>query len=219
MKKIIMLLLAMSICFWLGQRYVEPSAPLDFKSASVTNKPNDELLQLEQRYQQLLSERASLVGSSSSHSSASARLYPKRVLPPMPTKEQIDKMVQDHKDFYTKVDVRDLYNVFSKKFEEESRNSEASAERESLIYGLHSKLPELQKYTLKSVECRDEHCRVEVFYQQLSDMDSVVTDFYDAIGQSEFGGLFLGGAENVGAPERNLMAVYIGLNAESSFYD
>lgn len=219
MGKVILLLLAMAISFWLGRSYVMPSVPLASHSISVINEPNAELLKLEQRYQQLLSERASLVSSSSSHSSTSARTYPKRVLPPMPTKEQIDKMVQDRMEFYKTVDVKNIYNVFSKKFEEESRSVEASAEREALIYELHSKLPELQKYTLKSVECRDEHCRVEVFYQQLSDMDSVVSDFYDSIGQSEFSGLFLGSAENITAPERNLMAVYISINAESSFYD
>lgn len=219
MKKIILLLLAMALSFSFGRFYVEsPALPVQH-STLVINESNTELMKLEQRYQQLLSERASLVSSSGSHSSVNAKVYPKRVLQPMPTKEQLEKMVQDRMDFYKKVDVKKIYEVFSRKFEEESRNSETSAEREALIHELHAKLPGLQKYTLKSVECRDEHCRVEVFYQLPSDVDSVGSDFYDSISQSEFAGLFLGSAEQITAQETNVAAVYLSIDANSSFYD
>lgn len=219
MKKITFFLLVAVFSFSLGRFYVKsPAIPVQ-QSAPIINETNTELIKLEQRYQQLLLERTSLMSSGSSSASAQLKTYPKRVVLPMPTKEQIDKMVQDRMEFYKKVDVKNIYNVFSKKFEEESRSVEASAEREALIYELHSKLPDLQKYTLKSVDCRDEHCRVEIFYQLLSDMDSVVSDFNDAIFHSEFAGLFSGGAENIAAPERNLMAVYISIKPESSFYD
>lgn len=219
MRNFIFVLIGVTICFLVGawqQKGEQLGNAYVSEPESITK--DDELAKLHLKYSDLNKELSLLNNEGTAQvpvDVAASPILTRKVY----AKEEVDRKIGAMMDFYQSVDPMKASEIIARGFEAESVELELKEKRESALRQHYINSPEFNKYSVKSIECRSGHCRVEVFYNSLQEVENVVSDINSVMENDDYGSLFYGSAESAIDPQKKTVSVYLPLTQESSLYD
>lgn len=218
MRNIFLVWLGMLIFFLVGMFQSKSVSQTKVSVSVVTPIKDKELIGLQSKYRNLNKELSLLNNEGAAQVKVDSVASP-ILIRKVYAKEEVDRKVGVMMDFYKSVDPMKASEFIARGFEAEPEDLELKEKRESALRQHYINSPEFNKYSVKSIECRSEHCRVEVFYNSLQEVENVVSDINSVMDNDDYRPLFYGSAESAIDPQKKTVSVYLPLTQESSLYD
>lgn len=218
MRNVLLVSLGMFIFFLVGMFQSKSTSQPKVSVSVETRIKDEELIGLHFKYRDLNKELSLLNNEGAAQVNVDSVASPVSIRK-VYAKEEVDRKVGAMMDFYKSVDPMKASEIIAKGFEVEPEELELKERRESALRQHYINSPEFNKYSVKSIECRSEHCRVEVFYNSLQEVENVVSDINSIVENNDYGPLFYGSAESAVDPQKKTISVYLPLTQESSLYD
>lgn len=134
------------------------------------------------------------------------------------TKAELIAAVERVQEIFRKDPNFDMDAAQRKIFESEPIDSAWALPREEAISQAFKSVGNLQIKTLKSIECRAKHCRIEVYYQNLADTVPMAQDIYAISRHEIYGKLFWPAGDMSISQKDKVLSVYLISDSRVTFF-
>lgn len=213
---------ALSIIFYIGweQGSKKTRVAVGSENAQAISSLESELKKLRDEYEQLKIKNASsnIEETERIYSQSSSVQVIDNKNKNLLTQEEVLASVEKIKELYKADPKFDISIEKTKIYESEPIDIAWAAIREKAISDAFASESSLQGKSIKSIECRSKHCRIEIFFQDVKDVGSMANDFYEITRKEPYKKLFVSGGDMGLLLQEKVLSVYLASDPKTMFF-